>query len=111
MHVALYERFPAVASVVHAHPPRVQEIAAADRIPDCELLVEGRHLLGSVGRVDPIEPGSWRLAGAVVAALETAPACMMDRHGAVSVGPDVGVAVRRMLLLERLATLTLTATS
>ena len=109
LHISIYQRFSATAAVVHAHPPQVQALDGTDRVPDCHLLTEGQQLLGRVAWVRSLDPGSDALAYEVAAALEQAPACILDRHGAVTVGSSVEEALRRMLLLERLAKLTAAA--
>lgn len=111
LHVSIYRRFSAIQAVVHAHPPQVQALDGTDRVPDCRLLTEGQQLLGRVAWVQSLDPGSDALAVEVAAALEQAPACILDRHGAVTVGSSVEEALRRMLLLERLAHLTAAALS
>lgn len=111
LHISIYQRFSAVAAIVHAHPPQVQALDGTDRVPDCRLLTEGQQLLGRVAWVHSLEPGSDALAYEVATALEHAPACILDRHGAVTVGSSVEQALRRMLLLERLAKLTAAATT
>jgi len=106
LHTTAYSRFPHVAAVVHAHPPKVQVLAGAGRVPECDLLLEGQQLLSRVGGVGPMEPGSQELADAVAEVLSDTQACVLDRHGAVTVGRTVDEAMRRMLLFERVANLT-----
>jgi len=106
LHAAIYRRFPSVGAVVHAHPPEVLLLSSMNRSPDVRLTAIGRAELGTVSWVGFEPPGSDRLAEAVAAALVHAPACVLDQHGAVTVGPSVETALRRMLLLERLAALT-----
>jgi L-fuculose-phosphate aldolase len=106
MHAAVYRRFAAVEAVVHAHPPAVQCLATTNRTPDCGLLVEGGELIGGVGWVGRLEPGSAALAEAVVEALSWWPACVLDGHGALTIGVSIHEALRRMMLLERLARMT-----
>jgi L-fuculose-phosphate aldolase len=106
LHTTAYSRFPDVAAVVHAHPPQVQVLAGAGRVPDCDLLLQGQQLLTRVGGVGPMAPGSHELADAVAQVLSETQACVLDRHGAVTVGRTVDEAMRRMLLLERVANLT-----
>ena len=107
MHLAVYEERPGTRAVVHAHPPRVLALAGRGLLPDVALLDEGVELLGGVGWVPALTPGSLRLAQEVATALLDVPACVLERHGAVTVGDSLEEALRRMLLLERLAGLTL----
>jgi L-fuculose-phosphate aldolase len=106
VHLAIYERFAGVTAVVHAHPPAIQALSELDLEPRCGLLVEGRDLLGSVVTVAYHPPGSVALARGVVAGLESCSACVLAQHGALTVGATTLEALRRMLLLERLAVIT-----
>jgi L-fuculose-phosphate aldolase len=106
IHAAIYRRRPEVRAVAHAHPPAIQALAHRGRVPDCGLLSEGGEILGSVAWVPPLPPGSAELAEASAEALARCPACVLAEHGAVTVGGTVEQAMRRMLLLERLAALT-----
>lgn len=106
LHLTVYRMFAHVGAVVHAHPPQVQVLSGADRVPDCSYLVEGQQLLTGVGRVPRMAPGSEELARAAAEDMRDAPACVLDCHGAVTIGSTVDEAMRRMLLLERLANLT-----
>lgn len=107
MHLAVYRRRFDIAAVIHAHPRATLALAALRRIPRVDLLEEGELLVGDVALVDFAPSGSADLAEAVASALETAPACVIERHGAVTVAAEVELAVRRILLLERLSELTL----
>jgi len=106
VHRSVYAAYDHVRAIVHAHPPEVQALSVRNGTPDCELLVEGSDLLGRAALVDRHSPGSAALAAAVVEDLCNCPACVLASHGAVTVGVSVQQAVRRMLLLERLARLT-----
>ncbi len=103
MHLAIYEKCREAAAIVHAHPQRVLALAGRGLLPDPTLLDEGERLLGAVRRVPAASPGSLRLAREVATALMDAPACVLERHGAVTMGASLEEALRRMLLLERLA--------
>lgn len=105
IHSAVYRLRPEVVAVTHAHPPAIQALARDGRAPDCSLLTEGGDLLGTVGWVPALPPGSVELAEATAHALARSPACVLAQHGAVTVGGSVDQATRRMLLLERLAEL------
>ncbi len=106
MHLAIYAELSGARAVVHAHPPQTLALAGAGLLPDCAVLEEGTQLLGAVSWVPSVDPGSLRLAQDVATALLDAPACVLERHGAVTLGRTLEEALRRMLLLERLAGLT-----
>lgn len=105
MHDAVYRRLPEVRAIVHTHPPEALCLSTRGVPPDARLTAEGGMLLGRVEWVGFFDPGSWELAQGVAEALARAPACVLDRHGAVTVGPDLHTAFRRTLLLERVALL------
>jgi L-fuculose-phosphate aldolase len=107
IHGAVYRLRVEVKAVVHAHPAAVQGLSQTGRVPDCSLLTEGGMLLGAVAWVPALRPGSAELAEATAHALAHGPACVLERHGAVTVGGTVEQALLRMLVLERLAALTL----
>lgn len=103
LHVTVYRQRTDVEAVVHAHPSRVLAAAASDKMPDWRALLETEMILGEVTSVDSLAPGSAALATGVAAGLHNANACVLRRHGAVTVGRDLGEAALRMELLERLA--------
>jgi len=109
LHTALYSRFLDIGAIVHAHPPATQALTARGRQPDLGILVEGVEFLGFVAWVGRLPPGSMALAEAVAGAIDQGPACLLEGHGAVTVGASMDEAMRRMLLLERVARLTIAA--
>jgi L-fuculose-phosphate aldolase len=106
LHAALYQRYPRINAVVHAHPPGVQALAARFEVPDVHLLAEGPELVDRIGWIGSYPAGSEELAQAVAGGLEDAQACVLAQHGAVAVGATMAIAMRRMFLLERLSRLT-----
>jgi len=105
LHQAVYAARPEVGAVVHAHPPSVLARSLRGERPDWKLLLETQALLGPVAAVGPHPPGSEELAAGVATGLATAGACVLERHGAVTVGATLDEAMLRMLLLERVAVL------
>jgi L-fuculose-phosphate aldolase len=103
LHIEVYRRRPDVGAVVHAHPPRVVQLARAGHLPDPRLLEADERLFGQVLQVAHLEEGSRALAMAVGTALANSVACVLLDHGAVTVGETVESALRRMLFLERAA--------
>jgi L-fuculose-phosphate aldolase len=106
VHLAIYRHHPEVVVVVHAHPPHLQTLAGRGERPDCQLLVEGPPLLGEVGWVEPSQQPLVQ-AERVVAAMQRSNALVLSRHGGLTVGRTMRAALQRMLLLERLAELSL----
>ena len=107
LHAGVYRRRPDVNAIVHAHPPAVLRLAALARLPDRRTLEDGEEPFGRVVEVPHYREGSTELAEAVAEALADASACVLSRHGAVTVGASISQALRRMLYLERAAARTL----
>ncbi len=98
LHLGIYERFDAGA-VVHTHAPMATALSCVvDEVP----LVHYQMLaFGGPVRVAPYATfGSQKLAASVHAALEGRCAALMQNHGAVCFGPDVGAATELAILLE-----------
>jgi L-fuculose-phosphate aldolase len=106
LHLELYRRRPEVAAVLHAHPPYLLRLDAEGKLPVWRRLEDRGKMLGAVVAVDYFEEGSLDLARSTASALRTAKACVLRRHGAVTVGPTLMAAFVRMLDLERAAGLT-----
>lgn len=103
IHARIYQTTGAGA-VVHCHPDHSVALSALQRdIPPFHYMVAGFG-----GNVIPCARyacfGSAALAEAVVAVLgETYSACLMASHGAVTLGPDLTIALGRAQKLETLA--------
>lgn len=111
VHLEIYRHCPGVNAVVHAHPSQVLALSAVGAIPDCSLLLEADALVAKICRVRGLRPGSQELALAVAGGVEEATVCVMEQHGAIAVADSMKLALLRMLLLERLAGLSLGACS
>jgi L-fuculose-phosphate aldolase len=106
LHLELYRLRPDVSAIVHAHPPRLLRLDAEDKLPVWRRLEDRGKMLGSVVAVPYHAEGTLALAQATASALKFAKACVLQKHGAVTVGPSLMAAFVRMLDLERAATLT-----
>ncbi len=106
LHRAIYQKFPSVHAVVHAHPDKVLALAEAGLAPDPKLLPAGGSILDRVSWIDDFPPGSRSLAQEVTMGIARAPALVIAAHGAVTIGATVDQAVLRMIKLERLALMT-----
>lgn len=104
IHLAVHAARPDIEAVVHAHLPASMALTAAGEIPDPALLPETALLLPTLPYLPFGEMGSQELADRVAAALSAgdppANAVVLERHGAVAVGPSVEVAVDRLELIE-----------
>ena len=105
IHLAVHAARPELGAVAHAHLPASMALTLAGEVPDPAALPETAVLLPRVPFVPFAAMGSAELAGRVAAALTEEPApgphaVLLERHGAVAVGPDVATAADRLDLLE-----------
>jgi L-fuculose-phosphate aldolase len=105
IHLAVHARRPEIGAVAHAHLPASMALTLAGEIPDPAVLPETALLLPRLPFVRFGEMGSPDLADRIAAALGDGPepspgAVLLERHGAVSVGPDLAAAVDRLELIE-----------
>ena len=105
VHVAVHAARPEVGAVAHAHLPASMGLTLAGEVPDPAALPETALLLPRLPFVPFGEMGSADLAGRIAAALTVGPApfpgaALLERHGALSVGPDLVTAVDRLELIE-----------
>lgn len=105
IHLAIHAARPDAIAVAHAHLPASMALTLAGEVPDPTALPETSLLLPRLPYLPFGEMGSAELAGRVAAALSEAPepfanAVLLERHGAVAVGGEVGAAVDRLELIE-----------
>ena len=105
IHLAVHASRPDVGAVAHAHLPASMALTMAGEIPDPAALPETALLLPRLPLVPYGEMGSTDLADRIAAALTDEPeplpgAVLLERHGAVAVGPGLETAVDRLELIE-----------
>lgn len=105
IHVAVHAARSDIEAVAHAHLPASMALTLAGEIPDAASLPETALLLPRLPFVPFAEMGSLDLATGIARALTTGPeplpgAALLERHGAVAVGPDLVTAVDRLELIE-----------
>ena len=105
IHLAVHAARPDIGALAHAHLPASMALTLAGEIPDPAVLPETALLLPRLPFVPFGEMGSTDLAGRIAAALTDGPeplpgATILERHGAVAVGPDLITAVDRLELIE-----------
>ncbi len=109
LHLRLYARRPDVRAVVHAHPPVATGFAVAGEGLEAPVLPELIVQMGRVPVVPYARPGTAELADACEPYLAGSEAWLLANHGAVTVGPSLGVAHQRMESLEHAARILLVA--
>jgi L-fuculose-phosphate aldolase len=105
IHLAALAARPDVGAVAHAHLPAAMALTLAGEIPDPATLPETALFVPRLPYLPFGEPGSDELAARIAEALtaERAPdadVVLLERHGAVAVGPDLATAIDRLELVE-----------
>ena len=105
IHRAVHQARPELGAVAHAHLPAALALTLAGEVPDPSGLPETALLLPRLPYLTFGAMGSTELADRIADALTTAPqpfatAVLLERHGAVAVGPDAATAVNRLELIE-----------
>jgi L-fuculose-phosphate aldolase len=105
IHLAAYRARDDIGAVAHAHLPASMALTLAGEVPDPGALPETAALLPRLPFVPYAPMGSEELAGRIAAALTEGPeplasAVLLERHGAVAIGPDLDTAVDRLELVE-----------
>lgn len=105
IHLAAYAARPEIGAVAHAHLPAAMALSLVGEVPDPTALPETALFIPRLPYLPFGEPGSDELAGRIAEALTAAPspfpdALLLERHGAIAVGPDLATAVDRLELVE-----------
>jgi L-fuculose-phosphate aldolase len=105
IHRAVHAARPDVGAIAHAHLPASMALTLGGEIPDPAALPETALLIPRLPFVPFGEMGSAELAARIAAALTEGPepfadVALLERHGAVAVGPDPDTAVDRLELVE-----------
>jgi L-fuculose-phosphate aldolase len=105
IHLAVHRARPELGAMVHAHLPASMSLTLAGETPDPQALPETAYHLPVLPLLPFGEMGSDeladRVASAFAGAADGAPrAVLLERHGAIAIGPDVQTAVDRLELVE-----------
>jgi len=107
LHAAIYERRADVSAIVHTHSP----YAVARSFDTAPVVVDTqeRSYLGleQIAVAPAVPAGSAELAEVAAAALGTAPAVLLSRHGVVAVGASPRDALELASTVEQLAQIAL----
>jgi len=100
MHAEIYKNKPEVRSVVHTHSPYATAFAVVNE-PIPLILIEMVYFLMSEVPVAPVaSQGTVSVGEGVVEALKNSVACLMQNHGAVTIGQDLPQAYIRTEYVE-----------
>jgi len=100
LHLAAYRVRDDVGAVIHAHPPTAVALTLAGISLDVPLVPELLTALGRVPTVPYATPSTDELAEGVAERFRGADVVLMERHGAVCLGPDLTTAYDRLESLE-----------
>lgn len=105
IHLAVHAARSDIGAVAHAHLPASMALTLAGEVPDPAALPETAHFIPRLPYLPFAPMGSAELAASIADALAEGPeplpgAVLLERHGAVAVGPDLDTAVDRLELVE-----------
>jgi L-fuculose-phosphate aldolase len=92
MHLICYQQRPDIGAVVHTHSPRATTLAVLGwELPAVHYMIA--HSGGATIRCAPYRLfGTMDLAQEAIRTLEGRYACLLESHGVLTAGPDIGYA-------------------
>jgi L-fuculose-phosphate aldolase len=100
-HQEIYRTRSDIRGIVHAHPVALVAFSLVHQVPDTRLFHQSRHVCGEAGFAPYELPGSPALGRSVAAIFGQGYDCvLLENHGAVTGGADLGDAFRRFETLE-----------
>lgn len=100
-HKAIYEARPDIKAIIHAHPPALVSFSIVRQIPNTNIIPQAKNICGPIGYATYKLPGSEDL-GDVIAKefIKGFNAVIMENHGTVVGGSDLGDTFQRFETLE-----------
>lgn len=103
-HREIYRRRPDLKAIVHAHPSALVAFSICRRLPDTRVQSHAFNFCGKVAYAAYACPGSQELGDRIAAAFADGADCvMLENHGVVIGGGDLGDAFQRFETLEFVA--------
>jgi len=100
-HKAIYECRPDIKAVVHAHPPALVSFSIVRQIPNTNIIPQAKNVCGKIGYAPYELPGTETLGEQIALQFKKGPnAVIMENHGTVVGGSDLGDAFQRFETLE-----------
>ncbi len=100
-HKAIYESRADIKAVIHAHPPALVSFSIVRKIPDTNIIPQAKNICGPIGYASYKIPGSNALGEIIAKEFEKGfNAVIMENHGTVTGGTDLGEAFQRFETLE-----------
>jgi len=100
MHTEIYKAREDVNAVVHAHPPFCTGFACAGVPMNLPIFPEVIAMIGEVGMVEYVTPGTKELAVKVAEAAKKHEALLLANHGTITLGASLEQAYQRSEVLE-----------
>jgi len=100
-HIAIYKARPEIKAVVHAHPPALVSFSIVRQIPNTNVIPQAKYVCGPIGYARYELPGSKELGKVIAGEFKKGfNAVVMENHGTVVGGTDLGDAFQRFETLE-----------
>lgn len=100
-HQAIYNSRPEIKAVVHAHPPALVSFSIVRQIPNTNVIPQAKNVCGPIGYAPYELPGSNSLGDVIAEEFKKGfNAVIMENHGTVVGGTDLGDAFQRFETLE-----------
>lgn len=100
-HIAIYNCRPDIKAVIHAHPPALVSFSIVRQIPDTNVIPQAKNVCGPIGYAPYELPGSNELGDVIAEEFKKGfNAVIMENHGTVVGGTDLGDAFQRFETLE-----------
>ncbi|NOY90727.1 MAG: class II aldolase/adducin family protein [Deltaproteobacteria bacterium] len=111
MHLGIYRARADVRAIVHAHSPHAVGLTVSGQSMAEPVVPEAIVGLGGVPTVPYASPTTADVANAVLPYALRYNAFILERHGTVTLGPDVATALSRLEVVEHTAQITAVALS
>ncbi len=100
-HKAILEARPDLKAVLHAHPPALVSFSIVRQVPDTNVIPQAKTTCGPIGYAKYALPGSQELGDVIAAEFDKGfMGVIMENHGTVVGGTDLGDAFQRFETLE-----------
>jgi L-fuculose-phosphate aldolase len=100
-HKAIYEKRPDIKAIIHAHPPALVSFSIVRQIPNTNVIPQAKYICGSIGYAPYAIPGSEELGTNIAGEfMKKFNAVIMENHGVVVGGSDLGDTFQRFETLE-----------
>lgn len=100
-HIAIYKCRPELKAVIHAHPPALVSFSIVRQIPNTNVLPQAKNVCGPIGYAPYALPGSIELGKVIAEEFKKGVnAVIMENHGTVVGGSDLGDAYQRFETME-----------